>query len=59
MRLGSFVSVLALNSTCCFSTNTGLETKALTHTDIISTNTFLFYFLEYTVEPTLANVRGD
>lgn len=59
VRLGSFVSVLNLNSTRCFSTNTGLKTKALTHTDITSTNIFLFYFLEHTVEPTLANVRGD
>lgn len=57
VRLGSFVSVL--NSTCCFSTNTGLKTEALTHTDITSTNTFLFYFLEHTTEPTWANVRGD
>lgn len=59
VRIGSFVSVLNLNSTRCFSTNTGLKTKALTHTDITSTNIFLFYFLEHTAEPTLANVRGD
>lgn len=56
--LGSFVWVLNSNSTCCFSTNTGLKTKALTHTDITS-NTFLFYFLQHTAEPALANVRGD